>query len=1273
MCFIKLLIMKRVLYLFTLCLFASFVFAGQGFESTYQQPETGIHQVNFNLDEYDISTVVHDGTTFATILFEGSVSTTRQGFAELPYIHASLMLPADRNVTLNIVEEDYEEFILTEPLLPSRGVIYRDQDPSTVPYVIHPSSLRDEWYPQDLASMTDPFIVRDIRGTTVYVYPFRYNAVQNVLRVYTSLTVELKEVNTAPINPLAKNAETVLREMDPVYRSLFINYPQESKDLTIGDFGDILVLCTSRDEDVMEPYVEWKMQKGFNVSTQTVAVGTNVKTIIQDAYDANNNLLYVQLVGDWADIKSDLLSGYAPMDPQLGCVVGTDEYSDICIGRFSANSADEVAVQVAKVIAYEKEPEAGADWYTSALGVASNEGPGDDNEMDYEHVDVIHNDKLDPSTFESFTAVYDPSGSAQMVTNAVNSGVSIINYTGHGSNTSWGSSGFSNSHISGLTNENRLPIVFSVACVNGAFHSSGGDCFAEAWLEKENGGAVLTMMATINQPWNPPMRGQDYFNDLLIGGYDYSAHPGQSGISTTEGRTTIGAITFNSFVLMCTESGSNSDWETAKTWHLFGDPSMQPRTSPPGDLTLSSTVVLVGAPFTTTISGPDGPVEGALLCLSQGDVYTSAVSDASGIVTFDHELTPGAAQLVVTAFNMETIFEEITVIPPGGPYVVVNSSGVDDLNGNNNGQADYGETVLLDVMAENVGTEDATDVTAVLVSMDPYITVLDDNFTFGTIAAGAIVEGMGAFEIEVATDVPDGHTAMMEVEFNDLSESSWVSNMMVTLHAPVMNVAGYTIEDPSGNNNGKIDPGEEVNIVLEIGNDGSSDAYEVMAEITCTDPYITIQQGTQSYGDITAGSSGMQTFVVSAAANTPAGHLVTFDVAVSGALDLNASGSFEEVVGQIPVLIIDMDGNANSADKMMEALAANDMVAEYMQDFPEDLNLYTSVFLCLGIYSDNYVLSSGEGQALADYLNNGGNLYMEGGDTWYYDTQTAVHAMFSVNATSDGGSDLSTVGGMAGTFTEGMSFNYSGDNSWIDHIEASGDAIDVLENQSPVYTTAVANDAGTYKTIASSHEFGGLDDAGSPSSKEELMTAYLEFFGFNSALTALFTSDNIEICENEVVEFYDVSTGGVVTWDWTFEGGQPGTSSFQNPMVMYSEAGTYDVTLTVSDGVDSHSVTIEDYITVNVCTGTEEQTFEKISVQPNPNNGIFTVEFSNVLRNIATIKVFNTLSTMVYKEENVTIDGSFSTTIDLSNLDKGLYFLVIENYQGSTVHRIIIR
>ena len=51
--------------------------------------------------------------------------------------------------------------------------------------------------------------------------------------------------------------------------------------------------------------------------------------------------------------------------------------------------------------------------------------------------------------------------------------------------------------------------IISVACVNGNFVNS--TCFAEAWLRAEDNdeptGAIATLMSTINQSWNPPMRG----------------------------------------------------------------------------------------------------------------------------------------------------------------------------------------------------------------------------------------------------------------------------------------------------------------------------------------------------------------------------------------------------------------------------------------------------------------------------------------------------------------------------------------------------------------------------------------------------------------------------------------------------------------------------------------------------------------------------------------------------------------------------------------------
>jgi len=1265
--------MKRLIFTLILSLGVATMFAGSGYVVSYNQPQNGVYELNFDVDNFSVADLQVEGVTYSNINFEGSIYTQLKGFAELPYLNASLILASDKNVSLEIIEGDYTEISLPNPLLPSRGVIYRDQDPSTVPYEISPRSIKDEWYPNNLAQNTEPFIVKDFRGTTVYVYPFRYNAVTQTLRVYENLIVRLVENNTLVSNPLKVEATNILREMDGVYASLFVNYNEAKDDLTIGDYGDILVICTSRDEDAIQPYIDWKMEKGFNVSKEVVSTGTNVKTLIQDSYDANSNLLYVQLVGDWADIKCDIISNNsAPTDPMLGCVVGSDDYPDITVGRISANNPDHVTVQVNKIINYEKNPEIGGTWYKGALGIASNEGSGngDDGEMDKTHSQIIFDDKLDPFTFDDYYTSYQPGDNAQQVYDALDAGISVINYTGHGYPQGWSTSGFSNSHVANANNGDKLPWVVSVACNNGDFHG-GSDCFAEAWQKKEGGGSIMFLGGSISQPWQPPMRGQDYFADILTGGYDYTAHPGQNGISTTEGRTTLGAIIFNGLVLMATESGGSSDWETVKTWNMFGDPSMQPRTDTPGDLNLSSNVVLVGAPFTTTITGPAGAVEGAMVCLSQDGVYYPAMTDATGSISLDHSLTPGNAKLVVTAFNMETIYEDITVVPPGGAYVIVNNCDVNDAAGNNNGQADYGETILLDVTAENVGTDNASNVVASISTTDEFISITDNSHSFGTIDAGVMIDGIGAFEVEIAENAPDGHTALVEIEFNDDGDSSWLGSMSITLHAALVEMGEYSVSDASGNNNGKIDPGETVQIIITVANIGSSDAYNIEGELLCADPYLTVTGGSMTYGDITAGADEAQIFTATADINTPAGHGANLNFIASGDMGLSGNGSFVEVIGQIPVLIIDLDETQNSANEMEDAMAAYDMVAEYSTSIPSDLSLYSTVFLCLGIYSDNHVLSGSEGQNLADFLDQGGNLYMEGGDTWYYDEQTAVHSMFGVNPTADGSGDLGSVVGQSGTMADGLTFNYSGDNSYIDQLEASGSAEIIFKNQSPSYGTAVAKDGGSYKTIAASHEFGGLDDGGS--TKAELMAIYLQYFGFTNTLQALFASNSTEVCEDDMVDFYDMSTGSATTWSWEFEGGYPSTSVEQNPEILYATSGSYDVTLTVSDGTDSHSITMENYITVDVCSDIKNNNFDKFSVYPNPNNGIFTVEFGNVLEDNVTIKVLNTIGNEVYKAENISVSGDFKQTIDLSNLNKGLYFLEIENYQGRTINRIIIR
>jgi PKD repeat protein len=77
---------------------------------------------------------------------------------------------------------------------------------------------------------------------------------------------------------------------------------------------------------------------------------------------------------------------------------------------------------------------------------------------------------------------------------------------------------------------------------------------------------------------------------------------------------------------------------------------------------------------------------------------------------------------------------------------------------------------------------------------------------------------------------------------------------------------------------------------------------------------------------------------------------------------------------------------------------------------------------------------------------------------------------------------------------------------------------------------------------------------------------------------ANFTSNNTVTCEGTAVEFSDLSTGAITSWSWTFEGGDPPTSTDQNPTVTYNTLGVYDVALYVSDGTTNSTLDEPDMI-----------------------------------------------------------------------------------------------
>lgn len=88
---------------------------------------------------------------------------------------------------------------------------------------------------------------------------------------------------------------------------------------------------------------------------------------------------------------------------------------------------------------------------------------------------------------------------------------------------------------------------------------------------------------------------------------------------------------------------------------------------------------------------------------------------------------------------------------------------------------------------------------------------------------------------------------------------------------------------------------------------------------------------------------------------------------------------------------------------------------------------------------------------------------------------------------------------------------------------------------------------------------------------------------------SFFSYNNSNGCAPFEVQFIDLSQNGPTSWLWTFPGGNPGTSTEQNPTIMYNTPGNYFVSLQVMNGSGTDVLVLEDVIQV---AGDPDATFE---------------------------------------------------------------------------------
>ena len=159
---------------------------------------------------------------------------------------------------------------------------------------------------------------------------------------------------------------------------------------------------------------------------------------------------------------------------------------------------------------------------------------------------------------------------------------------------------------------------------------------------------------------------------------------------------------------------------------------------------------------------------------------------------------------------------------------------------------------------------------------------------------------------------------------------------------------------------------------------------------------------------------------------------------------------------------------------------------------PEFIDL-EGVFAPLGIYGNKHVLTADESLELETYLDAGGRLYLEGGDTFFVDPYQAVLSYCEIQGILDGPQELT--GQVEGRhFCWGLDLDLSSSyavNNFLDAVETLY-GVEIGEVSNHGTTAAAHEDVSGYRTIASSVPLAALLETGSHA-PADLMGLYLDF------------------------------------------------------------------------------------------------------------------------------------------------------------------------------------
>ena len=1221
-------------------------------------------RICFTLD--DVKTT---GSEWQTLSIDGLQPSSRVGAPNLPLFSRLIEVPFCDGFDVIVTDAEYDTITLDGgkimPVQPSRSKSDTARHAMEIDRALY---SKDAYYGEEPATVNYVGIARDRRLARLQFSPLRYNPVRNSLIVCRKATVTVRYNNPdreSTIDLFERYHSPAFASGAQVMNSL---YP---KSVSTTAPMRYLIVAHSMFRGQLDNFVTWKQRKGFitdivytddpGVGTTTTAIQAYIQSQYNNATAASPAPTFLLIVGDHEQIPA--FTGTTSNDhiTDLYYISWTsgDHIPDCYCGRFSAQSISELTPQIDKTLMYEQYTFADPSFLDRAVMVAGVDGgsSGDygythaDPAMDYAITNYINGSHgwSQVMYFKNNTSIV-PSGSnvtigtsassnSATVRTYYNQGAGWINYSAHGSATSWGTPSFTTSNAASMTNSQKFGIMIGNCCLTNKFQTT--TCLGESVLRKGNYcGAVGYIGGSNSTYWNEdfywavgirsgigPSMSMAY-DASHLGVYDRINHTHNEAYS--QWVLTQGDLMFQGNMAVEASSSSRTHyyWEI---YHLMGDPSVMPYLTQADTLLLvANNSILSGNTSYSVTTAPYAYV--ALTDTMTHTLVAAAWANASGqaTLTLPSDILVGGYELAASAQQRRTKIIPVMVVPPSGPYAIATAL----VPGS---PLIPSTTVPLTLTVSNPGVSTAHNVSVQLSLSSNAITLESSTLSVDSIPAGELAQLVVNATVDAAAT--DGTRVNVGCNTNwDGANQPTLCSLPLTVVSPLISF--------SYSGDVTILPDGTATLAVTLSNQGHAPLSD--ATVTATSPTMLLAATAQNTATVTLLPDDTETinFTLHADASLPLSisiplainvhnNLVSFDDSMpiyvgqpynetflGGTFNLSGwtQGTYSWIIDTTQPV------SSGYCARSTDALTHNQTAELTIQ---RTLTVADSISFFYRVSSEsNY-------DKFHFYIDQTEHITASGEVEW-------TRAAFAVQPGSHT---------FRFTYSKDGSVNRNSDCAWIDNIvfpatrnNATFSQVDLCQGDTQVVgDDTVGRVAGSFAFVDGYsitdiivHPVYNINT--SLSACDSLFwdgMLYTDDFSYNESFSTVYGCDSIQTVD---VTFFRSTRDSIVV--------NTQASNYHWNGETYTESGTYEMTFSTVNGCDS-VVTL--FLTFeNPHSGIDLASENSILAYPSPTTG--PVSFSS---EVDIVEVYDLQGRLMLRQEHV-------AAIDLGTLSKGIYLLRLQ-------------